>query len=117
MPHFDEEEAEKKREAALQVQRSNIKNGLPANHAATPSYKTDMPPTYETYPEAAYEPPMPAPVPNDPLPPLPDVPRPIGGPIRVILHLYSGVRRHDDFQYMSALLSPTTTRHTFSPST
>ena len=98
VPQLDEEDAEKNRKAALQVQRTNIKNGLPANHAATPSYKTDIPPTYQKDQQAACEPPIPAPVPKDPLPPLKDVPKPFGGPIRVILHLYSGQRRHENFQ-------------------
>ena len=77
-------------DAVPQIQRTNIKNGLPANRAKVPSFKTDMPPTCCKGDDAVYEPPIPAPVPKDPLPPTVGVPKPVGTPARVILHLYSG---------------------------
>ena len=41
-----EEQAAATRAAVLEVQRRNIKDGLPPNYAHVPSYKTDVQPTY-----------------------------------------------------------------------
>ena len=83
----------------MAVQRANIKRGLPANHAAVPSYKTDIAPAYKRDPTAAYEPPIPTTAPAVAPPPVQEIPKPPGGRIGVILHLYSGQRRHEDFQH------------------
>ena len=68
-PLLDGDTAKANREAVLQIQRANIKQGLPADFAKIPSYKTGILPTYCKYDQAAYEPPIPAPVPKYPLPP------------------------------------------------
>ena len=61
VPLLDDATAKKNRDAILQIQRADIKDGLPANHASVPSYKTDVPPTYHKGSHAAHEPPIPAP--------------------------------------------------------
>ena len=187
-----EEQAKQTRAAVLEVQRANIRAGLPANYAHKPSYATDAQPTYSksfeylvdaqstddpepqepadaqpieqpTVPvyddihsatvarraqhgdlvrstgkavttraegggklrripiqpsgaieqrhlvrhhRAARTVPAAAPPPEEP-PPQP-IPRPVGGPIKVLLHLYSGQRREGDVQYWTEHLAPPT---------
>ena len=87
---LDDETTAANREAILDTQRASVRNGLPANRAAVPSYKTDIVPTRKRGPNARRAPPLPAMVPPEEPPPAQDIPKPVGGPIRVILRLYSG---------------------------